>query len=149
MLATMPCGTNQSCPIANGGGECCVYNPSASGNSFAEVCISAGGTTCEQTTAQPGQYVDIRCHSKADCPAGQVCCARVSSVIFGWSAKCVAPYPADPFCHAGGMNDAVQLCDPSFLPSECMGVTPDDDFGTSCTGFAFADYGAPDVATCQ
>lgn len=147
--ATMQCGSSPYCAIANGGGECCVFNPNTSGTSYAEGCISPAGTSCAQTTAQSGQYVDIQCHSKADCPAGQVCCARVSSAVFGWTAKCVAPYPADEFCHAGGLNGAIQLCDPGISPSECMGTTAYDSFGTSCTGAAFANYGAPDLATCQ
>jgi len=147
-LATIKCGSTASCPVANGGGECCIYNPSATGTSYAYACLSPGGTTCAQTTAQSGQYIDLPCRSKSDCPAGQVCCARSTSSVFGWTAKCVAPYPTDSFCHGGSYNGAIQLCNPGNL-SECMGTTPYDNFGTSCTGAALSSDGGADISTCQ
>jgi hypothetical protein len=150
VLATVPCGGGGlSCPVANGGGDCCIYNPSSTGTSYAYLCLSPGGVTCAQTTSQTGQYIDLPCHSKSDCPAGQVCCARSTSSVFGWTAKCVAPYPADPFCHQGSYNGTFQLCDPTISPSECMGTTADDNFGTSCTGTGLINDGGAGIATCQ
>jgi hypothetical protein len=126
VAATMPCGDTR-CPLANNG-LCCVSVP-----------INLGATypwnyTCEDTTTcslDPNRYINNpnytrlnegqTCASRADCPAGQVCCmtgvgcdgsGRPSA-----SARCTTN-TAD--CVDGTYNWGMQLCDPNLSPTECM-----------------------------
>ena len=137
VLATMTCA-GSTCPIANGGGECCGITTSPSSSVYAEVCISPGGTTCAQSSART-YHAEMQCHSKTDCPSGQICCLLIGSVDLGWSTKC--SLPTDFQCQSGSMSSADQVCDPALSPTECS--------SGSCTGAPLANYGFPDVLTCQ
>lgn len=128
ILATMPCG-GMNCPIANGGGLCCIEGEI--GGPFTQTCVAPGGTCGGSAMA---------CHSKADCPSGQICCASRTGCYTG-STKCVPP--TDSLCQDGSMSSADQFCDPGLTPSECPSTEP------YCQGDAFGICGPNDIYVCR
>lgn len=108
--ATVPCGA-VSCPVANGGGQCCVT--SAAGSVTNDVFTCQGpGSTCLTS--------DITCDSKMECPNGGICCAFGNGCANPghWTVHCV---PAGSTCTGGPMSFGFQVCDPNLTsPSECQ-----------------------------
>jgi hypothetical protein len=126
ILATMQCGSTANCPLANGGGECCITGPST--GPYTETCLSAG-STCDGSS--------MACHSKADCPSGQICCGSRQSCQTG-DTRCVLP--TDSLCQDGGKSSADQFCDPG---------VPECPTGTSCVAGGLSNCGPNDIYTCQ
>ena len=126
VLATMPCGNTANCPVANGGGQCCVSGPT--GGPYAQTCLSPG-SSCDGSS--------MACHSKADCPSGQVCCASRGGCVVG-STRCVLP--TDPECQDGSKSSADQFCDLA---------VPECPAGTTCLAGGMGSCGPNDIYTCQ
>jgi len=113
-LATVSCG-GVSCPVANGGGNCCDYGIGVCSDS-PDACSSGGEHT-------------ISCNSKAECPAGQVCCAIGSAG--SWRVYCATATA----CVASTYTWAYQICDPGLTsPPECPTGSCTYSFGATMQG---------------
>jgi hypothetical protein len=106
------CG-GTSCPVANGGAGCCATDPNSTGTNAVLTCM--GPTeTCSTGSLIP-------CNSGAECPSGQICCAKGNNCRPGtWDLHCQAD-ASD--CLGGVASWGYQVCDPSLSPTECLSGT--------------------------
>jgi hypothetical protein len=109
VAATVNCN-GVACPVANGGGQCCVTDPANTGTNAVFTC-QAPGATCSSFSIIP-------CNGRAECPAAQVCCIHGNgSNPSHWDVSCQAPAN----CIGGSMSFGIQICDPALTaPSECL-----------------------------
>jgi hypothetical protein len=131
---TITCGS-AACQLTNGQ-VCCETIP-LSGDTTVPWTYTCGNSASCSDGADPTLYhARLACGSKADCPAGQVCCATGISCdgIGGPSGSGLcSPYSAAN-CQGAYYNWGVQLCDPNLSPSECVN-------GLSCRSFASCVHG--------
>jgi hypothetical protein len=108
-LATVDCG-GMSCPVADGSAGCCATDPDSTGTNAVLTC--QGPTdTCSTGSLIP-------CNSGAECPSGQICCAKGNGCKpTTWDLHCQAD-ASD--CLGGVGSYGYQVCDPNLSPSECL-----------------------------
>jgi hypothetical protein len=120
-IDTMTCGST-ACQLGTGQ-VCCETIPSNGNRNVPWTYTCENSASCSDDADPTLVNAPLACGSKADCPAGQVCC------VTGITCDGIAAPTATSFCTSntgmcgpGPYNWGVQACDPS-LPSECMSGT--------------------------